>query len=312
MKYSIVFCTIFLSIVLVFNSFVQQNDFPELMGPYLGQKPPGMTPEIFAPGIVSTSEALEYGIAFAPDGKEFYFNRSGIGVMVCTWNNTGWTAPTKAPFLEKCKGGQVHIMYDGKRLLMNRNPRVHDLREGETGGIWALQKTKDGWDNPVFLIAEGMRATSTLDGSIYTTDISGFRKEGKDQGIIAKYIYSDSGYQRAADPDGGVNTENPEAHPFIAPDESYIIFDSTRPEGKGRSDLYICYKDEKGHWNKAINSELCTDNSDWCATVSPDGKYLFFTRNNTGNGDIYWVDVKIIDQFKPKIDQVKYRWINLD
>jgi len=24
-----------------------------LTGPYLGQKPPGMTPEIFAPGIVS-------------------------------------------------------------------------------------------------------------------------------------------------------------------------------------------------------------------------------------------------------------------
>lgn len=31
----------------------QQSDFPKLTGPYLGQKPPGTTPEIFAPGIVS-------------------------------------------------------------------------------------------------------------------------------------------------------------------------------------------------------------------------------------------------------------------
>jgi hypothetical protein len=278
---------------------VARKDLQKHTGPYLGQKPPGMTPEIFAPGVVSSPEALEFGIAFTPDGKKFYFNRRGVGVMVCTWSDTGWTAPIKAPFLRKCKGGAVHIMYDGKRLLMNRFPGAHDLKEGETGGIWALQKTKNGWDNPVFLIAEGMRATSTLDGSIYTTDISG-RKEGKDQGIIAKYSYSESGYQRAVDPSGGVNTENSEAHPFIAPDESYIIFDSTRPGGKGRSDLYICYKDDKGHWSKAINSELCMDNSDWCATVSPDGKYLFFTRNNTGNGDIYWVDANIIEELKPE------------
>ncbi len=29
-------------------------DFAVLSGKYLGQKPPGMTPEIFAPGIIST------------------------------------------------------------------------------------------------------------------------------------------------------------------------------------------------------------------------------------------------------------------
>ena len=289
---------------------VQQGKQTGLKGPYLGQNPPGITPEIFAPGIVSSSDALEFGIAFMPDGKEFYFSRRGVGVMVCVWSDADWSAPRKAPFLKKYKGGAVHIMADGKRLLMNRFPGVHDLKEGETGGIWALHKTENGWDNPVFFIAEGMRATSTLDGSIYTTDISG-RKEGKDQGIIAKYIYSDSGYQRAADPDGGVNTENSEAHPFIAPDESYIIFDSTRAGGKGRSDLYICYKDEKDHWSKAINSEILnTDDSDWCATVSPDGKYLFYTRNNTGNGDIYWVDAKIIDELKLNIvdpvDSMRY------
>ena len=287
---------IFFLIVTASVILVAQKDIQRPTGPYLGQKPPGMTPEIFAPGIVSSSEALEYGMAFAPDGKEFYFNRSGVGVMVCTWKDTGWTAPIKAPFLKKYKGGQVHIMYDGKRLLMNRNPRVHDLKEGETGGIWAFQKTENGWDNPVFLIAEGMRATSTLDGSIYTTDISGFRKEGKDQGIIAKYIHSDSGYQWAADLDGGVNSENGEAHPFIAPDERYIIFDCRRPGGRGKSDLYICFRDGDGSWSQAFNSELVnTAESDWFPTVSPDGKYLFFTKNSTGRGDIYWVDAKVIE-----------------
>jgi hypothetical protein len=220
--------------------------------------------------------------------------------MVCSLTDTGWSAPVKAPFLKKYKGGAVHIMYDGKRLLLNRFPGVHELQEGETGGIWALHKTADGWDNPLFLIASGMRATSTLDGSIYTTDVSG-RDEGKDRGIIARYIYTDAGYRRAADPDGGVNTEYDEAHPFIAPDESYIIFDAARPEGKGKGDLYICFRLANGSWSQAYNSAILnTEDSDWCPAVSPDSKYLFFTRNGTGKGDIYWVSAKIIEELRPK------------
>ena len=259
---------------------------------YLSQAPPGMTPEIFAPGIVSSSEATEYGMAFSPDGKEFYFIRSGVGVMVCAWSDTGWTAPVKAPFLKKYKGGAVHITYDGKRMLMNRYPGPHDLKEGETGGIWALHKTEEGWGNPALLIEGGIRATSTLDGSIYAA----YRIEDKDKGIIAKYIYSDSGYQWVADLDGEENSENSEAHPFIAPDERYIIFDCRRPGGRGKSDLYICFRDGDGSWSQAFNSELVnTAESDWFPTVSPDGKYLFFTKNSTGRGDIYWVDAKVIE-----------------
>ena len=46
------------------------------ISPYLGQKPPGTDPEVFAPGIVSTDDHIEMGCAWTPDGKEFYFDRS--------------------------------------------------------------------------------------------------------------------------------------------------------------------------------------------------------------------------------------------
>ena len=39
-----------------FYSKEKTNDWPVLKGPYIGQKPPGMTPEIFAPGIISTEK----------------------------------------------------------------------------------------------------------------------------------------------------------------------------------------------------------------------------------------------------------------
>jgi len=47
----------------------------QLSGPYLGQAPPGMEPEIFAPGIVSDPDHSEYSGSFAPDGSEYYFYR---------------------------------------------------------------------------------------------------------------------------------------------------------------------------------------------------------------------------------------------
>jgi len=47
-----------------------------LEGPYLGQKPPGLIPELFAPDLLQT-EHREVEVAFTPDLKEFYFRRRG-------------------------------------------------------------------------------------------------------------------------------------------------------------------------------------------------------------------------------------------
>jgi len=50
MKPKAIFFGILLSIIFAFMSCAQKADIPVLKGPFLGQKPPGMTPEIFAPG----------------------------------------------------------------------------------------------------------------------------------------------------------------------------------------------------------------------------------------------------------------------
>jgi hypothetical protein len=61
---------------------------------YLGQTPPGETPQVFAAGTVSMEGSREYCLALTPDGREIYFNRAGVGVMVCIWSltraNGGW------------------------------------------------------------------------------------------------------------------------------------------------------------------------------------------------------------------------------
>ena len=55
---------------------IKDSNVPAMENTYLGQKPPGLTPIPFAPGLVST-EIYEYDGAFTPDMKAFYFIRRG-------------------------------------------------------------------------------------------------------------------------------------------------------------------------------------------------------------------------------------------
>ena len=85
------------------NGFVQdaRNETREVLkyrpgentgldGAYLGQRPPGFVPKVFAPGIVSTRGRFEFCCTWSLDGKELYFNRRGEGVLVSRWEKDGW------------------------------------------------------------------------------------------------------------------------------------------------------------------------------------------------------------------------------
>jgi Tol biopolymer transport system component len=73
MKQETIFIGITILLALIFNSCARQSDFPVLKGPYLGQKSPGNTPELFAPGIVSTRH-YENSITISPDGTQLFFS----------------------------------------------------------------------------------------------------------------------------------------------------------------------------------------------------------------------------------------------
>jgi len=102
-----------------------------------------------------------------------------------------------------------------------------------------------------------------------------------------------------------VNSGAYTAHPFIAPDESYLIWDSKREDGFGDSDLYISFRQEDGTWSSAVNmgDKVNSDKWDAYASVTPDGKYILFNREineDDRNVDIYWVDAKVIETLRPK------------
>lgn len=256
-----------------------------IQGPYLGQDPPGRKPEVFAPGILC-SPGHEYSISFSPDGREIYFSRGGVGIMVCRWEKEGWTAPQIVTFIG---GGaysdEAHIAPDGKRIFFCSRPSIRQPRE-----IYVAGREGGGWSEPRHLFP-GMYATSTLDGTLYyTTDIPGQRGNSD----IVKRRRTGDGFSELETPSGGVNSETQDAHPFIAPDESYILFDSIR---EGLVGLCLCYRQDDGSWSDAIYlRDILGIPPAGQAAVSPDGKYVFFCLA----GDMYWASADFIDDLRPE------------
>ncbi len=269
-----------------------------LKGPYLGQNPPGLEKEIFAPGIVSTKSGHEFSCTFSADGKEFYFNR-GMTIMVCRWEKEGWTAPESAPFNGYFRNHEPHITADNQMLYfgsMRPNPERPEMENPY--GIWKVERTENGWGKPSY-VGYGMYVTTTKEGTIYITDID--YEDGKKHTIARTKLVNDrfGPFERQI---GGVISPEPGRmagrHPCIAPDESFLIFDSYTidPPG-GNAQLFICFRKSDGSWGNATNlSVILGTEGNIAASLSPDGKYLFFEVES----DIYWVDATIIEELKPK------------
>jgi len=257
---------------------------------YLGQKPPGLKPEVFAPGVVSTEEHKEFSCTFSSDGKEFYFNRGG-NIMVCYLEGNSWKTPVRASFDTDHMDHEPHITADNNKLFFGSN------REGY--GIWMVKRMDKDWGEPT-QVGSGMYVTTSQNGNIYVTSF-----ESEDGCLVCTKLV-DGKFGKFEKLKGGVDSPFDDWHPCIAPDESYILFDSNRPgshQGEETFDLYICFQMDDGTWGEAINigQKLNIKAGNICAYISPDGKYLFYNSTNGDEWDIYWVDVRILDQFKPQV-----------
>jgi len=122
--------------------------------------------------------------------------------------------------------------------------------------------------------------------------------------VIARVVEKDGLFVNLINIEGEVNNtvgiENEKgfrnmSHPGISPDGSYILFDCN-----GGSHLWVTFRKPDGSWSMAVDlSKHGIGKEFGVATVSGDGKYIFLS----GNGDIYWVSAKIIEELKLKINK---------
>jgi hypothetical protein len=257
---------------------------------YLGQKPPGMQPEIFAPGIVSTPGFTEWSGTFSPEGDEYYFWRTSSSQhqFFCTRMIDGkWTTPEELTAIAEYWASEPQLTLDNNRLYFMWK---HPAPPGPEGlpSYYFIERTADGWSEPEYA-GQGMFLSSSRDGLLYTTDMSLRLITGET--YLAKVTTDDGvfvNYERLDIP----TYLGSQAHPCIAPDGSYILFDV-----HGGYYLFVCFKKADGTWGEAIDlSKHGFNPLAGGAYVSPDGKYLFFALNE----DIYWVDIKAIEKLRPR------------
>ncbi len=304
-------------------------DFPILTGPYLGQEPPGMEPELFAPGIVSTAGG-EWSSTFTPDAKTFLFGYRGEphGILVMEEIDGRWTEPRLAPFSASHPEYDLNFSPDGSMLYYtSARPGVAPPGEGRSSDLWVAVKGENGWGEavnlrePVNTVQSELYPSVTDEGTLY---FFGDARGGAELGGAYVARLSGGRYQEPELLGPSINTEHGVFDPFVAPDESYLIFASDRPDGLGDGDLYISFRQDDGTWGEAANlgSTINSPQTDFCPSVTKDGKYLFFSsrrpydgaypnialsyRNeldveaeNPGqNVDVYWVDARVLEQFR--------------
>jgi len=308
---------IFTQGILLAQNVEQTDSMSHLKGDYLGQSLPGERPVLFARGIVSTDDKEHWAPRFSPDGNEVFWwsirqEREDKWLdfhqtMRCIGGR--WTAAEVSPF-----AGAPIFSPDGKRLYFASAQEGDDLTFVERQG--------KGWSKPqpVGLVSRFPAVRFAYfpaiagNGTLY---FMGYL-DGQFANLgIYRSEYTNGAYAKPELLPLNINTRGGTRNwtPFIAPDESYLLFCSTRglPESD-QGDLVISFRQPDGSWTDPVSlgEPINSGELERFPAVTPDGKYLFFTRDTNLPGyvydeDVYWVSAAIIEKLKAKAIQEQHR-----
>ena len=272
---------------------------------YFGQQEPSLTPELFAPHMISLPDRYEFGCTLSEDGKAFYFgvdNEGKMEIHYTRWDKGVWTPPKNLFPGDSCSYNDPMLSPDENRLYFISDRPLQVPGTKKDIDLWYVEKEGSEWSEPRNL---GLPVNSKLneyfcsftkDGTLYFASRSK-EEEAPEYAFDIYYATLQEGsYTTPHKLPEAINTDQYEADVFIAPDETYMIFCSIREEGYGSGDLYVSFKNEQGSWTDAVNmgEPINTKGHELCPFVTKDGKYLFFTSNQ----DIYWVSSDVLDAYR--------------
>lgn len=263
-------------------------------------------PKILLPGIVS-SELAEHGsIAISPTGDEIYWSRKFTeptkqwSIMTSKLFHGHWSAPEIAEFsFEKYNCSDPAFSKDGNKLYFHTIHPVANDSLNNIPHIWYVERTLSSWTDPLPLsvsINEHFAASAfiTANNTIYFTS----NRPGSHGAFdLFKSTFNGTEYNSPENLGPTINTQSVEGRCAVDPNEKYIIFWSIgRSDSFGSGDLYISFTDENGNWQKPLNlgPNINSSANDSFPSLSPDGTYLFFMSNRTGNDEIYQIPIEAL------------------
>jgi hypothetical protein len=330
MKKSVLIIYTIIAAVSLFSCFRKGDPVGIRKGPYAGDQPPGINPELFAPGFITNAYQTR-DMAITPDGNEIYFgvNISKYSALLVTrQTEDGWTNPEvvvnldnpDAMFLEPA------LSFDGKKLFFISDMPINDDDITKNHDIWVMDREGKSWSEPYNL---GPPVNSELpefypsltsDGTIYFTR----NEPGSQISHIYRSRFETGNYLTPEKLPEQVNSGITHFNAFIAYDESYIIVPTYgREDSFGSTDYYIVFRNSSDNWSNPINlgDRINTpDGMEYSAYVTRDGNYLFFmsrrmadieteklsykelsklySQPESGNSSIYWMQAGFIDSLK--------------
>ena len=283
---------------------------PQLQGPYMGQPAPGDIPQVFAPDFIS-AVGNEGSLVFLPGGREAYFHNvepspdggpPHVAIMVTKEVDGKWTAPEVAQFSRVHTNMYPSIHPDGSRLFFQSDRPIDPTESEFEYNIWYVDREKDSWSEPKSIgrPVNGRNNTGgasvTLDGTLYFTVMD---MEGPQE--LYRSEFHNGSYGEPVRLPRQVNAAVQQFDSYVSPDESFLIFYAMAGRGgHGASGgLAVAFRDEHGTWGatKDLGSLFNSGDRTGTATISPDGRYVFFSQPDPESGtdmDVFWVDAGVV------------------
>jgi hypothetical protein len=280
--------------------------------PFLGQTPPGIEPVPFASDILTAEKHPHGQLSLSSDMKEAFWSAMLADgpeetVFFSTFDGNAISKPTRVPFVADSGNGGATLSPDGKRIYFTAKWPSGDSSATRTG-ICYVEKTGNGWSKPVAiestvdtLMTKG-QVTVARSGNVY---FSGRVLTSRKPTIyVCEFV--DGKYQAPRELTGPISSLPLCLDPWVDPDEKFMLVSCPPPTGSPMlTDIGISLPQADGTWSLpvSVGASVNTGAFERFASLSPDGKYLFFIRSTSqrfaGDGaHFYWVDAKILDSLK--------------
>jgi hypothetical protein len=253
-------------------------------------------PAVFAPGIIS-GPSNELSPAFAPDCKSVWYtvgNSAESAIVMSHMEHGHWTSPKLAEFSGYWRDLEATMAPDGSYLIFASNRPATDggtpldghyngsVRVGAGGNLWRVDRKGSGWSAPVRLPETVNGNTSVFSPSIAADGSLYFMKAETDSSHFQLYRspYANGQYG-AAERVAFSDPQWTNVDPAVAPDESFLVFSSSRPPTAAKDlDLFIVFQ-KNGVWGEPVSlgPRVNSPSGEIEARLSPDSRTLFFSSN---------------------------------